>query len=196
MDKTTVEGALHVNLLNRSGTLHVNLLNRSGTLHVNLLNRSGTLHVNLLNRSGTLHVNLLNRSGTQKQSGKLGCFSPTPVLSQNFLPAVSARNLHGVIFDDNYNFRQHISQTCRCCFYHIRDLRRIRRSMTFVVAKTIATALVSSRLDYYVRAYVVCAYVVCTYVVWAYVVCTCAMCMRYVCVRTRVCVCDAQVTHL
>ncbi len=48
----------------------------------------------------------------------------------------------------NFNFRQHISQTCRCCFYHIRDLRRIRRYMSFSVAKTLATALVSSRLDY------------------------------------------------
>ena len=33
-------------------------------------------------------------------------------------------------------------------FYHIRDLRRIHRFITLSVAKTIATALVSSRLDY------------------------------------------------
>ena len=38
--------------------------------------------------------------------------------------------------------------TCRCCFYHIRDLRRIRRFISLSVAKTIATALVSSGLDY------------------------------------------------
>ena len=31
--------------------------------------------------------------GTQKQCGKLDCFFPTPVLSQNFTPAISARNL-------------------------------------------------------------------------------------------------------
>ena len=68
------------------------------------------------------------------------------MLSHNFTPTVSARNLI-VTFDNNKNFRQHISQTCRYCFYHIRDLRRIRRYMYFVVAKTIA-ALVSSRLDY------------------------------------------------
>ena len=34
------------------------------------------------------------------------------------------------------------------CFYHIRDLRRIRRFLSLSVAKAIATALVSSRLDY------------------------------------------------
>ena len=63
------------------------------------------------------------------------------------MPAVSTRNL-GVIFDDKYNFREHISQICRTCFYHIRDLRRIRRYLPVSVAKTIATALVTSRLDY------------------------------------------------
>ena len=47
-----------------------------------------------------------------------------------------------------FNFKQHISKTCRCCFYYIRDLRRIRRFISLSVAKTIATALVSSRLDY------------------------------------------------
>ena len=34
------------------------------------------------------------------------------------------------------------------CFYHIRDLRRIRKSLSLDLAKQIAVALVSSRLDY------------------------------------------------
>ena len=46
------------------------------------------------------------------------------------------------------NADKHISQMCRFCFYHIRDLRRIRRYMSLSVAKTIATPLVSSRFDY------------------------------------------------
>ena len=71
----------------------------------------------------------------------------TPKLSQHITPASSARNL-GVTFDNKLNFRQHVSQTCRCCFHYIRDLRRIRRYMSLSVAKTIATALVRSRLDY------------------------------------------------
>ena len=79
--------------------------------------------------------------GTQKLRGKLDYFFPTPMLSQNFTLAVSARNL-GVTFDNKFYFIQHISQTCRCCFYYIRDLHR----MHFVVAKTIATALVSNSL--------------------------------------------------
>ena len=64
-------------------------------------------------------------------------FSSTPMLSQNVTLAITAHNLG-----------QHFSQICLCCFYHIRDLRRIRRYMYFAVAKTIATALVSSRRYY------------------------------------------------
>ena len=85
--------------------------------------------------------------GTQKQRGKLYCFFPTPMLSQNFTPAVPAWNL-GVTCNNKKNFRQHISQTCHCCFYDICDLRCIRLYMSSSVAKTIATALVSNILDY------------------------------------------------
>ena len=41
-----------------------------------------------------------------------------------------------------------ISKTCRYCFYHIRDLRCICPYISFSVYKTIATALVSSGLEY------------------------------------------------
>ena len=37
---------------------------------------------------------------------------------------------------------------CKSCFYHIRDLRRIRRHIPLSTAKTISNALISSRLDY------------------------------------------------
>ena len=85
--------------------------------------------------------------GTSTQRAKLNGFFPTHILSQSITPAASVLNL-GVTFDENFNFKQHISKTCRCCFYHIRDLHRIRRFLSLSVAKTIATALVSSRLDY------------------------------------------------
>jgi hypothetical protein len=69
------------------------------------------------------------------------------ILSQRITPAAPVLNL-GVTFDENFNFKQHISKTCRCCFYHIRNLRRIRRLISRFVAKTIATALVTSTRDY------------------------------------------------
>ena len=62
-------------------------------------------------------------------------------------PSTSAKNL-GVVFDSSLNFRKHISQTFRACFHHIRDLRRIRKSLSLDLAKQIAVALFSSKLDY------------------------------------------------
>ena len=61
--------------------------------------------------------------------------------------AVSARNLE-VIFYDKFNFREYISKICRTCYYHIRDLRRIRRHLPLFIVETISSALVTSRLDY------------------------------------------------
>ena len=82
--------------------------------------------------------------GTSTQHAKLNGFFPTHILSQRITPAPSVLNL-GVTVDKNFNFKQHISKTCHCYFYHICSLRRI---ISFFVAKTIATDLVSSRLDY------------------------------------------------
>ena len=73
--------------------------------------------------------------GTSTQRTQLDGFFPTHILSQSITSAASVLNL-GVTFDDNFNFKQHISKTCRCCFYHIRDLRRIRRFISLSVAKT------------------------------------------------------------
>ena len=56
--------------------------------------------------------------------------------------------ISGVIFDKNFTFCTHISVVCNSCFYHMRDLRRIRRHLDLNSAKLLATALVSSRLDY------------------------------------------------
>ena len=61
----------------------------------------------------------------------------------------TSRSRHkSIYFDSSLNFRKHMSQTCRACFYHIRDLRRIRKSLSLDLAKQIAVALVSSKLDY------------------------------------------------
>jgi len=65
------------------------------------------------------------------------------ILSHSITPSDTVRNL-GVTFDSAFNFWKHVSQTCRSCFCHIRDLRRISLS----VAKTIATIFITSRLDY------------------------------------------------
>jgi len=82
-----------------------------------------------------------------RQRIKLICFFPTFILNRSISPSDTVRNL-GVTFDSHFIFRKHVSLTCRSCFYHIRELRRIRRYISLSVAKTIPTALITSRLDY------------------------------------------------
>ena len=62
-------------------------------------------------------------------------------------PVHSARNL-GIIFDSNLSFDNQISNLSRACYFHIRDLRRIRRTLDSETARIVATSLVQSKLDY------------------------------------------------
>ena len=87
--------------------------------------------------------------GTKLQRKKFLNNFPCLLLGQETNPSTSAKNL-GVLFDSSLNFRKQISQTRanRASFYHNRDLRRIRKSLSLDLAKQIAVALVSSKLDH------------------------------------------------
>ena len=85
--------------------------------------------------------------GNEQQRIKYLSMFPIEVLGVKTNPAKSAQNL-GVIFDKSFTFRSHISAVCSSCFYHVRELRRIRRHLDLYSAKSLATALVSSRLHY------------------------------------------------
>ena len=85
--------------------------------------------------------------GTKQQRKQFLSLFPTSILDHDTSPASSARNI-GVTFDSELKFDHHIRQICKSCFYHIRDLRRIRRHLSMDTAKMIANSLVTSRLDY------------------------------------------------
>ena len=85
--------------------------------------------------------------GTKQQRHKLSTHFPVKLLDNDITPSDSVRNL-GVIFDSDFSFHKHVSDVCKSCFYHIRDIRRIRRHIPLPTAKTISNALISSRLDY------------------------------------------------
>ena len=72
------------------------------------------------------------------------------------LPSASARNT-GFIFDFNLTLADQISSVSRACFYHIRDLRRIRPVLDFTTAQSIGTSFVHSMLDYCHSLYYRCA---------------------------------------
>ena len=65
----------------------------------------------------------------------------------SLFPVNSARNL-GFLFDSNLTLSDQISAVTKSCFYHIRDLRRIRKTLDFKTANTIATSIIHSKLDY------------------------------------------------
>ena len=85
--------------------------------------------------------------GTKQQQNMIISHFPVKLFGSDTFPSDTIRNV-GVVFDSDFNFRQHISQVCKSCFYHIRDLRRIRRHISIYTAKTISTVLISSCLDY------------------------------------------------
>jgi len=60
----------------------------------------------------------------------------------------------GVTLDAHLTFNEHVNNTCRAAFYHLRALRHIRSSLTDEMAQTVACAVVHSRLDYCNSLYV------------------------------------------
>ena len=54
----------------------------------------------------------------------------------------------GVYLDSHMSLKEHVSEICKASYFHIRALRHIRSSLTTEAAKTIAVAIVGSRLDY------------------------------------------------
>jgi hypothetical protein len=59
----------------------------------------------------------------------------------------TARNL-GVWLDNTLSFNHHIDIVCRACYFNIRKLARVRRYLTVQSAAVLATAIITSRLDY------------------------------------------------
>ena len=94
----------------------------------------------------TSHNNNTN-TPTHQQPVGVGLHYQLPIWVDTSRHVDSVRNL-GVIFDSDFSFHKHVSNICKSCFYHIRDLRRIRRHIPISTAKTISNALISSRLDY------------------------------------------------
>ena len=72
---------------------------------------------------------------------------PVPLLQNNISPSVEVKNL-GVIFDSDNSFDNHVAKICRACYYHLRNLRRIRKFLSDETAILLANAMVSSLLDY------------------------------------------------
>ena len=72
---------------------------------------------------------------------------PSEFAWQHLEPAESVKNL-GVILDAENSMQRHVANLCRISYYHLRELRRVRRYLNHETAVKVANALVSSCLDY------------------------------------------------
>ena len=54
----------------------------------------------------------------------------------------------GVVFDNEVKFSTHIKRLAWKCFYHLRQMRSVRCSLSVDAAKTVVNALIISRIDY------------------------------------------------
>ena len=90
--------------------------------------------------------------GTRQQLAKLDlCALSTQFPLFTF--CTSVRDL-GVILDQELTFTQHVNSVSRSCFYQLRQLRVISRTLTPSAAATLVHAFVASRLDYCSSLYV------------------------------------------
>ena len=75
------------------------------------------------------------------------------VLERNIFPSKSIRNL-GISMDRDLTMSTQISKTIHMCFTSLRQIRSIKGCLTMDSLKTLASALVLSRIDYSIMALV------------------------------------------
>src|SRR6218665_2431120 len=90
--------------------------------------------------------NQIHLAGHQAAVGKLNL----DAFSAEFPMMTFSQVVHdlGVLLDSELTFSHHIDQVCRSCYYQLRQLRVIARSLTFNAAVSLVHAFVFSRLDY------------------------------------------------
>ena len=84
--------------------------------------------------------------GTRQQLIKIDV-SQLVLPSANVPFSDSVKNL-GVTFDRCLTLKDHVTSLSKSCFYQLRQLRTIRKSLSLDAAKTLAQAFICSRLDY------------------------------------------------
>ena len=66
----------------------------------------------------------------------------------NFITPVRFVSNLGVILDENMTMLDHISSVCQRCYYQLRQIRRVRKSLSAASKLLLVLASVHIRLDY------------------------------------------------
>ena len=84
--------------------------------------------------------------GTRQQLSKVH-IEKLSVGDVSVKPATVARNL-GTWFDTNLSLVTHIAKTCKAAFYHLHNIRRIRKFLTMKSTKVLVDAFIIGCIDY------------------------------------------------
>ena len=85
-------------------------------------------------------------TGSRQQAAKINT-AVIVLKGHQIVPECSVKCL-GVLIDTNLTFAPHIRRVAASCFWQIRQLWKIRRSLSVENAKTLVHALVASRIDF------------------------------------------------
>ena len=130
---------LYISVQPRSSIIPLNKLNKCSCAVLEWFTHNGQS----LNPTKTEVLNIGTRNG-------VGLMKDVPfvqVAGCQIKPADDIKSL-GVTLDCHLSFDKHVDLVCKSTPYHIRALRHIRASITFDMAKTVAHAIVGSKLDY------------------------------------------------
>ncbi|XP_031552021.1 uncharacterized protein LOC116289266 [Actinia tenebrosa] len=84
--------------------------------------------------------------GTKQQLAKVSVESLC-VGNETNAPSDKVKNL-GCWFDTHLKMDSHINNCCRAASFHLFNIRRIRKFLSYDTVQTLANALLTSRLDY------------------------------------------------
>jgi len=84
--------------------------------------------------------------GSTQQLQKITITEVT-ILSSTATVVNTARDL-GVVIDSQLTMSAHVSALCRSCYFQLRQLRPIARTLTTNTTRTLVQAFISCRLDY------------------------------------------------
>ena len=85
--------------------------------------------------------------GTRQQLGKINDVCNISVGDYDIYPSSCVRNL-GAWFDNKLSMSTHVTKICNAAFYHLHNIRRIKKYLSRDSLQTLIQAFITSRLDY------------------------------------------------